>query len=239
MDLLLEEMDDADVQWGVVMGRQADESFGRVPNEDIYELVEAYPDRFMGFPALDGGRPRDAVDEIHKVAEHSRMPGVHLEPMGTQPARRADDRTFYPLYAEAERLNVIFAITGGGIMGPDYTYVDPIAIQRVAKDFPGLTLIMCHGGWPWVHQALAVAFACPNVYVSPDMYLTYPDMPGALEYVRAANLLLEDRLMFGTAYPTRPLRNSVEVFHQLPFRDDRVRRKVLHDTAARLLGLDG
>lgn len=237
MDLLFQEMDRAGIATGVMTGRQAVEPFGRVPNEDIYELADKYPGRLIGFPALDVSRPRDALSELRKAASDPRIPGIHLEPMGALPPRRADDRALYPLYAEAELSKLIVAISGGGTMGPDFTYVDPIAIQHVANDFPSLTVVMCHGGWPWVNQALAVAYSCPNVYVSPDMYLIVPDMPGSLEYVRAANYFLEDRLLFGTAYPARPLQESVDFFLSLPFRDDTVVQKVLFSNAARLLGL--
>ena len=77
---------------------------------------------------------------------------------------------YYPLYAEAERLGIIAAISGGGLMGPDYTYVNPIAIQRVARDFPGLTPIMCHGGWPWYIKqlqllTLAPTYMCPRTCI--------------------------------------------------------------------------
>lgn len=236
MDALFREMDEAGIVAGVMTGRQAIAPFGRVPNDDIYELAELYPDRLIGLPALDVSRPREALPELRRAASHAFVRGVHLEPMGAQPARKADDRALYPLYAEAERLGLIAAISGGGTMGPDYTYVDPIAIQHVAKDFSELKIVMCHGGWPWVNQALAVAYSCPNVYVSPDMYLIVPNMPGSLEYVRAANFFLEDRLLFGTAYPARPLRESVATFQELPFRDDRVRQKVLYTNAAALLG---
>jgi len=237
MDLLFEEMEQSGIVAGVMTGRQAVEPFGRVPNDDIYELAELYPGRLIGLPALDVGRPREAMAELHRAAEHSLITGVHLEPMGASPAHKADDRALYPLYAEAESVGLIVAISGGGTMGPDFTYVDPIAIQHVAKDFPGLKLVLCHGGWPWVNLALAVAYSCPNVYISPDMYMIVPNMPGALEYVRAANFFLEDRLLFGTAYPARPLRESVAAFHELPFRDDKVKEKVLYANAASLFRL--
>ena len=57
---------------------------------------------------------------------------------------------------------------------------------------------------------------CANVHLSPDMYLNVPNTPGSLEYVRAANFYLRDRLLFGTAYPSRPMVESVEQFHRLP-----------------------
>ena len=61
-------------------------------------------------------------------------------------------------------------------------------------------------------------------------------MPGSLEYVRAANYYLRDRLIFGTAYPARPMVESVEHFHRLPFDED-VKPSVLYHNAARIFGI--
>ena len=75
MDLLIQEMDEAGIRWGVVMGRLADEQYGTIANEDIYELVEAYPNRFVGFPGVNSVRPRESLDELRQVAQHPKMPG--------------------------------------------------------------------------------------------------------------------------------------------------------------------
>ena len=34
-----------------------------------------------------------------------------------------------------------------------------------------MKIVVSHGGWPWVHQMLHIAFRRPNVYLSPDQYL--------------------------------------------------------------------
>jgi predicted TIM-barrel fold metal-dependent hydrolase len=39
-----------------------------------------------------------------------------------------------------------------------------VPIDRIACDFPDLTLI-CHHGWPWPHEAAAVAWKHKNVYL--------------------------------------------------------------------------
>jgi predicted TIM-barrel fold metal-dependent hydrolase len=70
------------------------------------------------------------------------------------------------------------------------------------------------------------------VWVSPDMYLF---LPGWQMYVDAANGYLQDRFLFGTAYPALPFRPTVERFLALPF-EDRVRPKLLYENARRLLG---
>ena len=129
------------------------------------------------------------------------------------------------------------AISGGGWIGPDFNYVNPVDIQQVANAFPELTLVVCHAGWPWVDVMIGVAYTCPNVYVSPDMYLTTEGMLGAERYVQAANFFLEDRLLFGTAYPVRSLRQSIQQFHRLPFKDDEVKEKVLKHNAKKIFGI--
>jgi uncharacterized protein len=93
-----------------------------------------------------------------------------------------------------------------------------------------------HAAWPNVMPMMEVAFLCDNVFVSPDLYMNGINTPGAQEYVKAAHFFLGDRLLFGTAYPSRPLKESVEAFMQWDF-DPQVRKKVFYENAARLLGL--
>jgi len=91
--------------------------------------------------------------------------------------------------------------------------------------------------WPFVDQAIGVALACSNVYLSLDYYVTMR-MPGHESYVQAANSLLGDRLLFGSAYPGGPLlAGAVERWRSLPFLPD-VLEKVMSGNAARLLKIE-
>ncbi|HEY7676436.1 MAG TPA: amidohydrolase family protein, partial [Candidatus Methylomirabilis sp.] len=110
----------------------------------------------------------------------------------------------------------------------------PVPLDHVAAEFPTLPLIAAHGCWPWVTEALHVAFRRLNVYISPDMYLV--NCPGWRDYVEAANSYLQDRFLFATAYPFLPLRETVAHVRRLPFRRH-VLPKVLYGNAARLLGI--
>src|SRR5690606_22350069 len=44
-------------------------------------------------------------------------------------------------------------------------YGRPIYVDEVACDFPGLKIIMNHGGWPWVHESVAIARKHRSVYI--------------------------------------------------------------------------
>ena len=88
----------------------------------------------------------------------------------------------------------------GGGNGPDASYSHPMVIDQIAADFPNLTIINTHGGYPWVTEILFVAYRRPNLYICPDMYLF--NQPGWQDYVTAANFALQDRFLFGTAIPS-------------------------------------
>ena len=64
--LLLQEMDEAGIRWGVVMGRQSAEPMGVIPNDAIARFVTEHSDRFVAF--VLHADPDDAVAELHALA---------------------------------------------------------------------------------------------------------------------------------------------------------------------------
>jgi len=60
------------------------------------------------------------------------------------------------------------------------------------------------------------------------------NLPGADEYVKAANMYMGDRMLFGTAYPSRPLIESVQAFDDWTFGEG-VKAKVLGLNALRVM----
>ena len=60
----------------------------------------------------------------------------------------------------------------------------PEYVDRVATDFPNLQIVIQHGGWPYVHEAIGVLYKQPNVFMVPGQYVHY-GFPGSTEYVEA------------------------------------------------------
>ena len=135
--------------------------------------------------------------------------------------------TAIPLYEARAKLLVI-------------TLDDPGATTHLARTarehFPDLRIVLAHGGWPWVSEILHVCYRRPNIWISPDMYL-FGGMPGALDYVNAANGFMAERFLFASAYPVLPLPAAVRAFLAFPIRPE-VAERLLYQNAARLLGLD-
>jgi predicted TIM-barrel fold metal-dependent hydrolase len=232
MPLLLQEMKAAGVTHGVVVGRTTS-SLGSVPNEDVAAIVAEHPGRFVGIGSADTTDRRRAVAMIEECRRLG-LAMVNLEPGVMDPPLHADDRRLYPIYAHCEDTGMPLVIMAGGGAGPDITYTAPAHMDRMLADFPKLTVICSHGGWPWVQEMVSVAFRRPNLYLCPDMYLI--DLPGMEDYRRAANSFLAEQLLFGTAYPFCPLGPYVERFMQLDIKPA-AREMMLWRNADRLLGL--
>ncbi|MDB5927960.1 MAG: hypothetical protein JWN13_6896 [Betaproteobacteria bacterium] len=239
---LLREMDDAGVQWGVIMGRQSEEPLGVIPNDEIAACIEQHPDRFVGWVGLDLSQPMDwCIEEIDRCLKKPGFNGVSIEPpISKDPSIHSPaDRRLYPIYDECVRRGVPINITLSSQLqarlGRPYEDSSPIPLYQVAKDFPKLVIHVAHAAWPYVMDMIGVGFVCPNVWLSPDQYMV-KRLPGAEEYVKAVNNYFSDRACFGTAYPSRPHRHMVREYEELGFSPE-VFEKVMSKNALRLMNM--
>jgi hypothetical protein len=235
MDVFLREMDEVGIDKAVIMGQQAATRWGSVINDDIADLVRVYPGRFFGFAGVDPTR-EGVVEEIRRSITDLGLHGLSVLPGWSEPPLFDDDKQVYPIYETCLELGVPVMITSSHWIGADMTYSMPTHIQRVALDFPELTIIIGHGCWPWTTLACALAMRCSNVYLMPEFYMYVPDMPGADDYVRAANSYLSHRMLYSSCYPSRCLEQALEEFCQLPIKPSSQENMLWHN-GARILGL--
>ena len=241
IDDLLAEMDEAQITWGVIMGRQSAPPHGSVPNDEITAALKAHPKRFVALAGIDLRDIDAGIRELERTAKIKGYCGASIEPGAAHEAMYADDRRLYPLYARCQELDLPMSITLSGyiaaMVGHDLSYGSPTPLYKVARDFPRLKIIVSHAAWPNVMPMMEVAFIRDNVYVSPDLYMNGINTPGAHEYIKAAQFFLGDRLLFGTAYPSRPLKESVKAFLEWKLPRE-LQDKVLYRNAARLLRIE-
>jgi len=242
-ELLIREMDDADVQYGVIPGRHSAEPFGVIANEEIAAFMARYPDRFVAFAGINLAGDADAwLRNIDRWMSVPGFKGISIEPSIslTQDIRRADDRRLYPIYEDCVRRNIPVNISISALLQRitqrPYEDSDPRQVYQVALDFPRLDIHVAHAGYPWVMEMIGVAFVCTNVWMSTDTYLI-PQMPGAGEYAVAANNFIQDRTLFGTNYPAKPFRQMIDAYSGWGWRPG-VLSKVLGGNARRLLRMD-
>ncbi|WP_437880460.1 amidohydrolase family protein [Pseudomonas sp. LRF_L74] len=227
----LAEVRDAGLYKAVVVGRHTPSQ--HLPNDTIHGIVHGH-DELLGIagidPALQG--VEGALAEIDRAIDVLGLAGIDLEPGFGEPARHADDPLYWPIYEHLQRRGVPLFLMSGPTT-PDPAYNDPGRLAAVARAFPDLAIVVYHGYWPNVQQAIGVAFRYANIHLVPDMYLFQPGSEG---YVQAANGFLGEQLLFGSSYTFRPIRQSIEDAQRLGLRDE-VLERFFHGNAARLFKL--
>ena len=212
----------------------------RIPNEEVADACAAHDDVLIPFASVDPHRGRAGVREARRLVRDHGVRGFKFHPslQGFAP----DDRMAYPLYEAIEELGVpaLFhtgqtgigaGVPGGG--GIRLRYSNPMLVDDVAVDFPGLTIILAHPSFPWQDEALAVATHKPLVHIDLSGWSPKYFPP---QLVRYANTLLKDKVMFGSDYPVLTPDRWLADFAALDIKPD-VRPRILKDNAARLLGL--
>ncbi len=228
----LAEVRDAGLTRAVVVGRHTPAQ--HLPNDLIHSITHGHPE-LIGIgsvdPALQGETA--ALQEVERAVRQLGLAGIDLEPGFGAPARHPDDAIYFPVYELCAQLGVpVFLMSGPTT--PDLRFNDPAPLARVAQAFPKLPIVVYHGYWPNVQQLIGVAFRYDNIHVVPDMYLF---QPGSQAYVEAANSFLGDQFLFGSSYPFRPIRQTIDDFLQLGFKEGVIDR-LLYGNAARLFELE-
>lgn len=234
VDLLIQEMDAAEIEMAVVPGRDA---FG-VSYEELLSLSHKYPGRFILFPSVDPLAGQQALDEVRRTVIEGEGKGIAIE-SGFSPETyfSVDDERLFPLYQMLEDNDIPLMInySAHAMKGMPFDPEAPRRLDIVARKYPKLTLIVAHGGWPWTKECIALAMINPNVYLLPDAYGTIA--PGAEDYAKAAHKLAKGKILFGSAHPLAPTKAAAEYVDREWDLDEASKQEVFYNVAARLLKL--
>jgi hypothetical protein len=168
-----------------------------VSNDEVAAWVAAHPDRLVGLAAVDLARPMDAVRELRR-AHKLGLRGLRILPWlwGLPP----NDRRYYPLYAECCELGIPFCLQVGhtGPMrssepGRPIPYLDDVALE-----FPELTIVGGHIGFPWTNEMIALATKYPNVYIDTSAYKPSRFPPELVAYLKGHG---KKKVLFGSNHP--------------------------------------
>ena len=207
-------------------------------NEFMASLPERYPGVLLGFGSVDP-HAEDALDQLNRAADLG-LRGLKFHP--TMQAFDPGDERFYPLWERCQERELVLLFHTGtcgigagtpGAGGTKIRYSHPGFLDSVAADFPGITWIAAHFGWPWFLECLAIALHKSNVWIELSGWAP-KYLP--VEVVREAGKRLNERTLFGSDYPFISLDRWFEEFNALGMPDDSA-QNVLWKNAAGLLGL--
>ena len=232
VEMTLAAMDAAGVDVGVLSAWHAPEG-ALISNDDVACITAAHPTRFVGLASVDLHRPMRAVHELRRCVKELGMKGLRMIPWlwGLPP----NDRRYYPLYAECVELGVPFC-TQVGHTGPlrssetgrPIPYLDDVAL-----DFPELTIVAGHIGYPWTEEMIALARKYPNVTIDTSAYTAKRYPPELVRYMQGGG---RTKVLFGSNYPMILPAKALEALDTLGL-DAEARAMFLHENAARVFGL--
>lgn len=205
VEALLKEMDEADVEQAVVPGRQSENTF--VSNGKLVELSDRYPGRFTVFPLYNPLHPEESLKEVKDYVLHGPCRGISIEP-GFGNSLFFDSPEYRPLYEFMNEYSLPLLTTFSGSISRLIDASLPEKFHFVAKEYPRITMIAGHGGWPWFRELCCMAFFTPNIYLVPDLYSVH--CPGEEDVRLAAEYILRDKILFGSSYPLLPMKDAVD-----------------------------
>jgi predicted TIM-barrel fold metal-dependent hydrolase len=142
--------------------------------------------------------------ELTRAVEDLGLQGLKLYPMYDHYAP-ADRDLAFPIYERAHELGIGVMVHMGTTSAKDTVldYGRPGALDEVARRFPGLPLLVCHVGFPWVDECLAMVARHDNTYVDISMFATKTSRRELYDFLMRAQQLgcPLSRICWGTDYP--------------------------------------
>ncbi len=234
LEACVEELRSLDIVKAVVAGRDCETTYATPnTNDSVLECMHHDPELFIGFYGYDPGKGMTALRGFRKALEAG-MRGASIDPCMAH--RSVDDACYYPLYAACCDHDVPVIVTAGlspYMPGVVLEHMEPRVIDRVARDFPELRLLISHGGYPWVNEAVAVCMRHRNVYM--DFSSGESKLFGEF-YIRAANEYITDKVLFSSANPFMEVAKAVRKYQQLDLTPE-AREKMFYHNALKFLGV--
>lgn len=206
-------------------------------NDYTLDLAARHPQIIPTFTFHPEPDVEVVVDDA--LARGGRLAKVHLQ-VGRFAATDPRLDEVWPRLVEAGVPALVHASAVYGVDGGD-EYCGPDGLQVLLERHPGLTVIVAHLGMPDIAGFLALAEQAPRLHLDTAMVLTDPpylaEVPAEHRDALRA-LVAEDRLLFGSDFPTIPHRYAAQVRGLAALQlDEPGLRRLLYGAAADLLGV--
>lgn len=198
--------------------------------DEVHSMIKDFPERLVGIAGYNPYRIEESLREVEHGVKDLGFKGVYVHVYGFDVP--INDKSLYPLYAKCVELKVPVSLqTGHSLERMPSGHGRPILIDEVALAFPNLRLVLSHTGWPWVEEAVAMAWKHEHVYLDisahPPVYLDQ-------SLVKFMDTRGRNKTIFGTN--SANMQTCIDQFNQLKVRDE-TKQKVLRGNAIKVYGL--
>ena len=234
IDVTIASLDDAGIQIGILSAWHAPGEGALISNDEVANWVQQHPERFRALAAVDLEKPMQAVRELRRRVSDDGFIGLRVLPwLWNAPPT---DRRYYALYAACVELGVPFCTQVGhtGPLRPSETGRPIPYIDQVALDFPELTIVCGHVGYPWTEEMIAVSRKHENVVIDTSAYTTRRLPRELIAYMKTGSG--RHKVLFGSNYPMILPTHALDGLDDLDI-DDETRELYLTGNARRVFGL--
>ncbi len=239
-DELVASMDKAEVDISVVLNIGCTTHELCVETNDyILESVARYPQRLIGFCAVQLRSYEAAIAEIERCASGG-MKGVGELRPDLQLFDLWDEEMMKPFTEVLKKHNLILLTHASEPVGHTYPgkgAVTPELLYPFIAGYPDLTIVCAHwgGGLPFYTLMPEVKEATSNVFydTAASPFLYNPQV-----YTQVIQLVGGDKILFGSDYPLLRQRRALDELRSLDVPEE-TKNLILSGNAQRLLGIEG
>ncbi len=232
IEFTLAAMDAAGVRTGMLAAWCGPQGW-LISHDEVAALVQKHPGRFCGVASANLYRPMEAVRELRRCVKQLGFKALRIVPwLWNLPP---NDRRYYPLYAECCELRIPFCTQVGhtGPLCPSEPGRPIPYLDEVLLEFPELTVVGGHVGFPWLNEVISLARKYPNLYIDCSAYTAKRYPPEIVEYMRGKG---RTKVLFGTNFPMVTPAQCLTDLDALNL-DEETKRLFLYENAERVFAL--
>jgi len=169
-------------------------------NKKLSEYVSKHKEKMVGFAVVEPVRDKTGAKKLTFITDKLGLKGavLYCSSCGFHPAHSGAMR----FYESAQELGVPVFFHNGGALGPEAVldYGQAFLLDEVARQFPGLRIVIGTMGVPFVGQTLSMVAKHKNVYA--DLTIKPSNVWQIYNVVMAAHECeVMDKLLFGSGFP--------------------------------------
>ena len=186
-----------------------------VSNEFIAQFIRHAPDRLVGFACVHPKSP-GALENLKIVVEKYGFVGVKLAPLYQH--FNPLNKDLWPMYQWIQDAGLpIMWHQGTSFMareGP-LEYARPFLLDKIAREFPNLKMVIAHFGYPWHNEVVALLGKHPNIFTDISVlagrpWYLYNALVACIEYD------VIDKVLLGSDWPAYTPLETAAVLRTLP-----------------------
>ena len=185
----------------------------KVPNEFVAEFCRKHKGRAVGLACVDPFEP-GAVRKLEVAVKELGLRGLKWSPVygGFHPWCEEA----WNIYAKCNELGIPILWHQGGAFAQNamHEYGSPTLLDRIARTYPTLKMIVAHLAQPWMDECVVLMRKHPSIFADLSArfhrkWQLYNGLMLAREYK------VTDRLLFGSDFPLRTTEEAMREFRDI------------------------